>query len=116
MQENKITKRSYNIKNLFLDPNNYRFADNKEYKFVLDDKLLDFNIQKRTRNFIEGNKRENIKDLISSFKANGFLDVDAIQAKEAVNEFVQNNYHNNMISAYLLENIDLDIRDEKWKL
>jgi len=82
MIENKNTKRSYNLKNLFLDPNNYRFIDNKNYKVVSDDKILDTNIQKRTRKFIEGDKRENIKDLISSFKANGFLDVDIIQVRD----------------------------------
>jgi len=82
MQENKNKKRSYNIKNLFLDPNNYRFVDNEDYKFIPDDKLLDPIIQKRTRRFIEGEKRENIKDLISSFKANGFLDVDVIQVRD----------------------------------
>jgi AAA15 family ATPase/GTPase len=82
MQENKTIKRSYNIKNLFLDPNNYRFVDNENYKNVSEDKLTDPNIQKRTRRFIEGEKRENIKDLILSFKANGFLDVDVIQVRD----------------------------------
>jgi len=82
MQENKTIKRSYNIKNLFLDPNNYRFVDNENYRNVSEDKLTDPNIQKRTRRFIEGEKRENIKDLILSFKANGFLDVDVIQVRD----------------------------------
>ena len=63
----EIQKRSYNLKNLFLDPNNYRFVDNENYKKIDEKDLLDINIQKRTRNFIEGNKRENIKDLIKTF-------------------------------------------------
>lgn len=75
-------KRSYNLKNLFLDPNNYRFVDNSNYKEVDEKNLVDLNIQKRTRSFIEGNRRENIKDLIISFKTNGFLDVDVIQVKD----------------------------------
>lgn len=81
----EIQKRSYNLKNLFLDPNNYRFVDNENYKKIDEKDLLDINIQKRTRNFIEGNKRENIKDLIASFKANGFLDVDVIQVRDLGN-------------------------------
>ena len=65
----EIQKRSYNLKNLFLDPNNYRFVDNENYKKIDEKDLLDINIQKRTRKFIEGKKRENKKDLIASFKA-----------------------------------------------
>lgn len=75
-------KRSYNLKNLYLDPNNYRFVDNEGYTKIDDAKLLDEKIQKRTRGFIEGEKRKNITDLISSFKANGFLDVDVIQVRD----------------------------------
>lgn len=84
----EIIKRSYNIKNLYLDPNNYRFVDNNDYIVVNDSELLSDKVQKRTKNFIEGDKRENIKDLISSFKANGFMDVDVIQVRDLGN----NNY------------------------
>ncbi|HFU75599.1 MAG TPA: hypothetical protein ENK66_05060 [Arcobacter sp.] len=76
------TNISRNIKNLYLDPNNYRFIDNKEYIKVDDDKLLEDRIQARTRKFIEGKNQTNIKDLLESFQANGFLDVDVIQVKE----------------------------------
>jgi len=79
---------SKNLKNLFLDPNNYRFVDNDQHKPVSDKDLLDSTIQRRTRVFIEGNRQENIRDLIASFKANGFLDVDIIQVKDLGN----NNY------------------------
>lgn len=81
-------KRSYNLKNLYLDPNNYRFVDNEDYIRVEDSQVLDDRIQKRARFFIEGNKRDNIKDLIASFKSNGFLEVDVIQVKDLGN----NNY------------------------
>ena len=84
----EIIKRSYNIKNLYLDPNNYRFVDNNDYIVVNDSELLSDKVQKRTKNFIEGDKRENIKDLISNFKANGFMDVDVIQVRDLGN----NNY------------------------
>jgi AAA15 family ATPase/GTPase len=85
--ENK-TRISRNIKNLFLDPNNYRFVDDKEYKKISDENVIDERVQLRTRSFIEGDKIEKIKDLIDSFKANGFLKVDIIQAKDLGN----NNY------------------------
>lgn len=78
---NEPQRVSHNIKNLFLDPNNYRFKDEVGYKPVPPEQLLDPIIQKRTRNFIEGNKRRNITDLIESFKSNGFLPVDVIQVR-----------------------------------
>ncbi len=81
-------KRSYNLKNLYLDPNNYRFVDNDDYVRVGEDKILDDRVQKRTRSFVEGDKRSNIKDLLASFKANGFIDVDVIQVRDLGN----NNY------------------------
>lgn len=82
------TKKSLNIKNLFLDPNNYRFADEVKYEKIDNDKLLSDRIQKRTRSYIEGDKRSSIHDLLESFRANGFLKVDVIQLKDLGN----NNY------------------------
>jgi len=85
MEQTPIIKRSFNIKNLFLDPNNYRFIDEKEYKRVPRENILDERIQKKTRNFIEGEKRSNILDLIDSFKANGYIPVEKIQVKDLGN-------------------------------
>lgn len=76
------TIKNTNIKNLFLDPNNYRFIDNERYIPVSEDSILDDKVQLRTRSFIAGTKNENIKDLIDSFKKNGYLPVDQIQVKE----------------------------------
>lgn len=87
LQEQKV-KISKNLKNLFLDPNNYRFIDNMNYKKVADNEITDLKIQQRTRNFIEGKNRDGVKDLLSSFKSNGFLEVDMIQLKDLGN----NNY------------------------
>lgn len=84
----ETVKRSRNLKNLYLDPNNYRFVDNFDYTKVSEENILVERIQKRTRGFIEGSKRSNIKDLIASFKANGFIDVDVIQVRDLGN----NNY------------------------
>jgi len=79
------TKRSFNIRNLYLDPNNYRFLDNGSHVQISGNKILDPRIQQRTRGFIEGYKLDSIKDLLASFKANGFLDVDVIQVKDLGN-------------------------------
>lgn len=76
------TRTSRNLKNLYLDPNNYRFVDNENHKFVSEENLLDVQVQKRTRTFIEGRGQENIRDLLASLKANGYLEVDLIQVRE----------------------------------
>jgi AAA15 family ATPase/GTPase len=76
------------INQLLLDPNNYRFVDLKEYKPIEDSKLADDKIQQRTFNFIVGKNSENIKDLLSSFKTNGFLDIDQIQVKAVGDKYL----------------------------
>ena len=73
---------SKHINNLYLDPNNYRFVDSEQYKLVTEENIFDEKIQQRTRSLIEGSKRENIRDLLDSLKANGYLKVDVIQLKE----------------------------------
>jgi len=78
----KTKKISKNLNNFYLDPNNYRFVDHKDYKEVKKEEVLDVTIQQRTRNFISGKNREGVKDLLDSFKANGFLEVDLIQLKD----------------------------------
>lgn len=76
----KIIRR--HVKRLLLDPNNYRFIDRKEYKKVPKDNIPDLQVQKRTRNFLLGKSNENIKDLIASFKENGFLPFGQVQVTE----------------------------------
>ena len=73
---------------LLLDPNNYRFIDKPEYKKVLNDQLDDAHVQQRTLNFLLGKNNSNVKDLISSFTTNGFLDIDQIQVKEVGDKYV----------------------------
>lgn len=70
------------IDRLLLDPNNYRFIDNKDYVEVNNELLSEKRIQDRTYNFIIGKNEENISDLIISFKSNGILRLDPIQVKE----------------------------------
>ena len=71
---------------LYLDPNNYRFVDNKNYKPVDENLLTDERIQNRTYAFVAGEKRQGIRDLITSFKENGYLSVDQIQVKPLSDE------------------------------
>ncbi len=128
------TRKGCKLQNLFLDPNNYRFVDDKDYKFINENELLIDKIQKRTRGFIEGNKRENIKDLISSFKANGFMDVDVIQVRDLGNsnylilegnrrvttlKALQEDYENNKdignLNPEIFENIPFEIHNNEEK-
>ena len=85
MTTERITK---SIDDLILDPNNYRFIDKPEYRFVPEDQVDDTRVQQRTIGLITGKNQDNIKDLITSFKANGFLDIDQIQVKKAGNKYL----------------------------
>lgn len=82
--ENKISSKYIEVKldELYLDPNNYRFVDDTYYLKVKEEDIKKDSIQARTRHFIEGEKREGIRDLLASFRANGFLKVDVIQLKK----------------------------------
>lgn len=85
MASNRIVK---HIDRLILDPNNYRFIDRPDYKAVSDEEVADARIQQRTLNFILGKNQENVKDLISSFTTNGFLDIDQIQVKPVGDKYL----------------------------
>jgi AAA15 family ATPase/GTPase len=85
MASNRIVK---HIDRLLLDPNNYRFIDRADYKPVPDDQVADDRIQLRTLNFILGKNQDNVKDLISSFTTNGFLDIDQIQVKPVGDKYL----------------------------
>ncbi len=115
-------KQTLSIKNLFLDPNNYRFIDSDLYVEVDYDDLLSPEIQRRTASLILGKNAENVRDLIDSFMKNGFLPVDQIQVKrfKDTNKFVvvEGNrrvaclrylYHRHESDAISLGNLDVDI-------
>lgn len=74
-----------NISQLFLDPNNFRLINEKNYTPVNKEKICDEQVQRRTLTLLCGNKNENIQDLLDSFKANGYLPVDQIQVKKIEN-------------------------------
>jgi len=63
-------------------PNNYRFIDQPDYVPVQDDAVLDPDVQRRTNRFLIGKNSEEVRDLIASFKKNGWLAVDQIQVRE----------------------------------
>jgi len=72
-------QKTTHIKNLFLDPNNYRFIDNEDYKQIESNQIFDTTIQSRSSKFLE---QKGLKDLENSFKKNGYLPVDIIQVRE----------------------------------
>ena len=63
---------------LYLDPNNYRFADHADYRPVRPEHVFDADVQRRTTGFVLGRHQENVRDLIASITANGWLDIDPI--------------------------------------
>ena len=80
--ENESKSVSRHVNRYLLDPNNYRFRDDDNYRIVDEGNLSDPVIQIRTYNLLVGKNNENISDLIISFKANGVLKLDPIQVKE----------------------------------
>src|SRR5690349_20529822 len=85
MDTNRITK---HVDRLLVDPNNYRFIDKSEYKYVPLEQVPDELIQERTLSFLRGKSNDNISDLIASFKTNGFLDIDQIQVKQVGDKYL----------------------------
>lgn len=81
--ENSVQDRrlTLSLKSLFLDPNNYRFIDAETYLPVNVEQLTSSEIQRRTNHLILGKNAENVRDLIDSFRKNGFLPVDQIQVR-----------------------------------
>jgi hypothetical protein len=82
-QGNQTTEKrsALSLKSLYLDPNNYRFIDSEAYAPVQDAQLTDAEVQRRTNNLILGKNADNVKELIDSFRKNGFLHVDQIQVR-----------------------------------
>ena len=70
------------LKNLYLDPNNFRLIHEVDQINVPDEKIKEKDVAQRTYKLILGEKNQNIQDLIDSFKSNGYLPVDQIQVRE----------------------------------
>lgn len=69
------------LRNLYLDPNNYRLIHEPEYSEVAEQNIKDKDVINRTYRLIIGEKNQNITDLVDSFKSNGYLPVDQIQVR-----------------------------------
>jgi hypothetical protein len=78
------TKR-LSLKNLYLDPNNYRLIHEPDQIEVSEEQIKDKVVAQRTFRLLVGDKNQYIQDLIDSFKANGYLPVDQIQVRELPN-------------------------------
>lgn len=70
------------LRNLYLDPNNYRLINEFDYVEVPESDFKDKTVVRRTMRLLTGDKNQNIQDLIDSFKANGYLPVDQIQVRK----------------------------------
>ena len=112
-------RQTVQLKSLYLDPNNFRFVDQLEYRTVPTEHVFDADVQRRTTGFILGRVQENVRDLISSIKENGWLDIDPIlvQRKEpkrflvvegnrrvATLKYLQRRYEENAIDLGKLDN------------
>lgn len=93
---------------LFLDPNNYRFIDNSNYVRIEDKQIQSERIQNRTRSFIQGKGIDGIRDLIKSFRSNGYLHVDQVQVQKISDNAYRVLEGNRRIAAlkYLKEQYD----------
>jgi AAA15 family ATPase/GTPase/uncharacterized protein YdcH (DUF465 family) len=79
-----VTKR-VSLKNLYLDPNNYRLIHELDQTEVKDENIKDQDVAKRTFRLLIGEKNQYIQDLLDSFRANGYLPVDQIQVRDLPN-------------------------------
>ena len=66
------------IEKLLLDPNNYRIRGEQNYKYIEDKNASNIMVQKRVLKTLKGDNSSAIKDLLDSFKENGYLKIDNI--------------------------------------
>ena len=69
------------LSSLYLDPNNFRFVDNPEYRYVAAEDVFKAEVQRLAQKLIAGKSQEHIQDLIDSIKENGWLEIDPILAE-----------------------------------
>ena len=77
-EQSRGERRYVALGSLYLDPNNYRFADHPDYRKVSSGDVFKADVQRRTNTFILGRNQVNVRDLIASFKENGWLELDPI--------------------------------------
>ena len=72
------SSRRVSLASLYLDPNNYRFADHPDYTYVAPEDVFKPDVQRRTMRLVLGHDLANVDDLLRSITENGWLDLDAI--------------------------------------
>lgn len=82
----KHADKGYALKNLYLDPNNYRFLDKNDYAKCDDEIAVEKNVQNRTKDLLTGKNNNNVSDLIASFIQNGYIPVDQIQVRKVAHQ------------------------------
>ena len=66
------------LSSLYLDPNNFRFADHEDYSPVVPEDVFKPDVQRRTMKLVLGENLANVDDLVASIKENGWLDLGPV--------------------------------------
>ena len=74
----KFVSRDIEVKDLLLDPNNYRFLDNPNHKKKLKNKYHLENVQESTLRLLEQDKRYQLSELKKSILANGYVPMERV--------------------------------------
>jgi hypothetical protein len=81
-ENTQSSSKRVSLRNLYLDPNNFRLIHETEQVNVSDSRVKEKDVANRTYQLLLGDKNQNIQDLVDSFKSNGYLPVDQIQVRE----------------------------------
>lgn len=69
------------LKNLYLDPNNFRFVDHPDYRRVPAERVFDEDVQRRTTRLVLGRRQDDVGDLTDSILENGWIEMEPILAE-----------------------------------
>lgn len=79
--ETTANAKRISLKNLYLDPNNFRLAHDTDQLAIADDAIKNQAVVQHTLERLCGERNEHIQDLIDSLLNNGYLPVDQIQVR-----------------------------------
>lgn len=77
-EQSRGRRQRVSLASLYLDPNNFRFADHEDYRPVALEEVFKPDVQRRTAKLVLGDNLANVQDLVASVKENGWLDLDPI--------------------------------------
>ena len=77
-EQSRGRRQRVSLASLYLDPNNFRFADHEDYRPVAPEEVFKPDVQRRTAKLVLGDNLANVQDLVASVKENGWLDLDPI--------------------------------------